>query len=185
MVMRGEHVSLVGQVSSSRVDQVQTRKFVLHGDLLGSQVLSHGDGEVGSSLDGGVVSDNHACDSIDLAQTGDNATGRDLVLSVHLMTSQQRQLHKGGAWVNEGSDSVSGENLVLGQMLGLDLLRNEGGISHLLMDTGQLVGKHLETLLFLGKVCTQRINLRLDHVEVRLFGRDMLVQRPGETQGPG
>lgn len=183
MVVRGEDISLVGKVGSSRVDEVQTRQLVLHGDFLGSEMLSHGDGEVGASLDGGVVGDDHASDAIDLTETGDDSTRRDLVLAVHVMASEQRELDKRGTRINEGGDSVSRKNLVLAKMLGLDFLGDVLGVCDLLVDASKLVGQNLEALLFLGKVGAQRVDLGLDHSEVCLLGRDMLVEGSGEHSG--
>ena len=50
VVAIGEHLVLVGQVGSARVDQVDAGQVILLRDLLRAQVLLHRDWKVGSPL---------------------------------------------------------------------------------------------------------------------------------------
>src|SRR3546814_3069932 len=60
VVAVGKHLVLARQVGAAGIDQVDARQMVLLGNLLGSQMLLHGDREVGAAFHRGVVSDDHA-----------------------------------------------------------------------------------------------------------------------------
>ena len=50
MLFVREHVVLLGQVRPGRVDDVNARESILHGDFLSSKVLLNCYGEVGTSF---------------------------------------------------------------------------------------------------------------------------------------
>ncbi len=108
MVAVGEHLVLVGQVGAARVDQVDARKAMLAGDLLGAQVFLHGQWEVGAALDRGVVGDDHALDAGDPADSGDHAGGGHLG-AVDLMGGQRADLEKRRALVEQMVDAIAHE----------------------------------------------------------------------------
>lgn len=120
------------------------RKLVLLSDGLGAEVLLNSNGVVGTALDGAVVGDNDASDALDDTDTGDDAAGGDLSLGVQLVTSHGRQLHECRAGVDERGDSVAGQHLLAGEVLGACLFRAAqldlgGEVLHLRHDLGHLL----------------------------------------------
>eukprot|EP00123_Amoebidium_parasiticum_P022540 comp8961_c0_seq1/m.4156 comp8961_c0_seq1/g.4156 ORF comp8961_c0_seq1/g.4156 comp8961_c0_seq1/m.4156 type:complete len:320 (+) comp8961_c0_seq1:1447-2406(+) len=106
----GEHIGLVGQVGTARVHEVDAGQVVLHGHLLGPQVLLDGDWVVGASLDRGVVGYNHTLGPGDPADTGDDTTTRHIV-GVELVAGHLGELEEGGVGIQQGVHSVSGQQL--------------------------------------------------------------------------
>ena len=62
------------------------RQPVFGGDRLSAQVFLDRNRIVGAAFHGCVVSDNHAFLAADTADSGDQPTGRDIVIGVHLET---------------------------------------------------------------------------------------------------
>jgi hypothetical protein len=89
----GEHLILGGQERPAGVDEVDARQPVLERDLLGAQVLLHGDRVVGAALDGGVVGHDHAQASGDPPDPGDDPRAGDLVV-VHAVGGHRRELEE-------------------------------------------------------------------------------------------
>ena len=69
----GNTSSCLGQERAAGVDQIDAWQPVLPGDLLGAQVLFHGDRVVGAALDRRVVGDDHAFAARHPADAGDDA----------------------------------------------------------------------------------------------------------------
>ena len=76
VVAVGEDLGLERQEGAARVDEVDARQVVLLRDLLRAQVLLHGQREVGASLHGRVVRDDHALLALDHADAGDDPGAR-------------------------------------------------------------------------------------------------------------
>ena len=76
VVAVGEDLGLQREEGAARVDEVDARQVVLLGDLLGAQVLLHGQREVGAALHGRVVRDDHALAALDDADAGDDPGAR-------------------------------------------------------------------------------------------------------------
>ena len=114
VVAVGEDLRLEREERTARVDEVDAREAVLEGDLLRAEVLLHRDREVGPSLHGRVVRDDHDVAPRDAADAGDDARSRRLAVE-HPVGGKGRELEKGGALVEEALDaSADGELPELG-----------------------------------------------------------------------
>ena len=71
-----KHIVLVGQVGTTRVDQVNAGQVVLLRHFLRAQMFLDGHGVVGTALHGGVVAHNHAIYAIDAANASNHACAR-------------------------------------------------------------------------------------------------------------
>ena len=80
VVAVGEDVVLEGQEGATGIDEIDAGEVVLLGDLLGAEVLAHGQGVVGAALDGGVVRDGDALAPAHTPDAGDDAGGGHLVI---------------------------------------------------------------------------------------------------------
>ncbi len=110
MVAVGEDLRLQRQEGAARVDEVDARQVVLLRHLLGSQVLLHGQREVGASLHGRVVRDDHALLALDHADAGhDPGGGRGAV--VEIPGGERVQLQKRRAGIDEPVDPIAGRQL--------------------------------------------------------------------------
>jgi hypothetical protein len=49
---------------------------------------------VGATLDGGIVGHDHALQPVDTSDTGDQATGGDVVFTIHFKSGELPQLEK-------------------------------------------------------------------------------------------
>jgi len=65
VVAVGEDLVLQRQEGPAAVHEIEARKTVLQSDLLGAQVLLHGQRVVAPAFHGGVVGDDHALDTLD------------------------------------------------------------------------------------------------------------------------
>lgn len=117
MVPIWEDISLVGEVGTTAVDHVDTRKVVLLSNCLSSEMLLDGDGVVCSALDCAVVGDNDAGDALDNAYTGDDTSSWDVGLWVKFVASQWTKLEEGGSRINECCDTITGQHFVASEML--------------------------------------------------------------------
>jgi hypothetical protein len=87
VVAVGEHLVLVGQVSTARVHQVNARQVVLLRNFLRTQMLLHREGVIRAAFHGGVVAHNHAVHTADAADAHDQASARCVVV-VHVERSE-------------------------------------------------------------------------------------------------
>jgi len=113
----GEDLVLVGQVGAARIDEVYAGQAVLRRDLLRAQVLLDGQRVVGAALDGGVVADDHALDTADAADAGDQPGAGRLVV-VEVERGQRRDLEKGRVGVEQPLDALARQQLAARHMLG-------------------------------------------------------------------
>ena len=105
-----EDLVLVREVGAAAVHQVDAGEAVLLGDLLGAEVLLHGDREVGAALHRGVVGDDDALAPRNAADAGDDAAGGHLAV-VQPVPRQRRQFEKGGAGVQQALHPCAGQQL--------------------------------------------------------------------------
>src|SRR3546814_9572197 len=87
----GKDFVLIGQVGAARIDQVDAGQFVLLRDFLCPQMLLDRQGVVGAAFYSGVVADDHAFGAGNMADAGDDASARRVVV-VDIVRSQGRQL---------------------------------------------------------------------------------------------
>ena len=125
-----EDLRLQGQEGPTAVHQVKAGQLVLQGDLLGAEVLLHGQGVVGATLHCGVVGYDHAGPALHHTDARHHARRRNrIVVDAH--GGQHAGLQEGGAGIAEGSDAVPHEDLALAGVAGLGLLAAplpEGGL---------------------------------------------------------
>ena len=92
----GEHIVLVGQVGTARVNQINAGQVVLLGHFLRTQMLLDRHGVVGATLHRSVVAHNHAIHAIDAANAGNHAGARGVFdaffVEVHGVCCQRGQL---------------------------------------------------------------------------------------------
>ena len=106
----GKDVGLERQVRPAGVGEVEAGEPVLLGDLLGAEVLLHGEGEVGAALHGRVVRDDDARAARDRADAGHDARARGVAV-VEAVRRERRELQEGAAGVDEPLDPLAGEQL--------------------------------------------------------------------------
>jgi hypothetical protein len=106
----GEDLRLEREEGAAGVDQVDARQPVLLGDLLRTEVLLHGQREVGAALHGRVVRDDHALAALDHPDPGDDACGRRLTV-VDLPGGEGGELEEGAARIDEQVDALAGRQL--------------------------------------------------------------------------
>ncbi len=110
MVAVREDLRLEREERAARVDEVDAREVVLLRHLLGAQVLLHGQREVGASLHGRVVRDDHALLALDDADARDDP-GRGSGAVVHLPGGERVQLEERGAGIDEPVDPIARRQL--------------------------------------------------------------------------
>jgi hypothetical protein len=106
----GEHLVLEREEGTAGVDEVDAREIVLLGDLLGAEVLLHGQREVRAALDRRVVCDDHAGSPLDHADPGHDPGRRGLTV-VDLPRRERIQLEERGSRVDEPIDPLAGRQL--------------------------------------------------------------------------
>ena len=106
----GEDVGLQREKGPARVDEVEARQVVLLRDLLGAQVLLHGEREVRAALDRGVVRDEDAAAALDHPDPRHDA-GRRRLAVVDLPRGKRVQFQECRAGVDEQVDALPGGEL--------------------------------------------------------------------------
>ncbi len=106
-----KHLVLERQERAARIHQVDTGQAILECHILRAQVLPDSDRIVGAALHGRVIGDDHALETIDAADSRDDAARRDPV-AVELMPGELRDLEERRAWVEQAIDAVAHEHLV-------------------------------------------------------------------------
>ena len=72
MITVRKHFGLPREISSTRVDEVNTGKVVLAGHILGTQVFLHGNGVVAAALHCGIVCQYHALQAANMTSHKDS-----------------------------------------------------------------------------------------------------------------
>ena len=105
MVAVREHLILQRQERAAGVDEVQARQPVLRGDLLGPQVLLHGQREVRPALHGRIVRDDHALRALDHADARDDSRARRIAV-VEIPGGERVQLEERRVGVDQPVDAL-------------------------------------------------------------------------------
>ena len=103
-------LALEGQEGSATVDEVHARQVVLEGDLLGPEVLLHGQRVIRAALDGGVVGDDDAEGPFDPPDAGDDPRARGVAV-VQAVGGERAQFEEGAARVEEPVDALADRHL--------------------------------------------------------------------------
>ena len=136
-----EHLGLVRQVGPSRLDQIDQRKPVLPGDVLGAQGLGEAVSIGGAGLAGGVVGGDHALHPGDDSDAGDRVGAEVLVGSPR---GQGRKLEKRGVPIDQQLDSLPDQELASGSVtIDVLLAASQAGLSLEFFELGQLVEHRL------------------------------------------
>ncbi len=101
-----EHIVLIRQIRTARVDEVDARQMIFGGDFLRPYVLFDGDRIVRPALDRRVVADDHALLPRDAANAGDDTRARRVVV-VHAIGRELRELEKRRAWIEQFLDALT------------------------------------------------------------------------------
>ena len=117
VVAVGEHLVLQRQEGATGIDQVDAGQVVLLGDLLRAQVLLHRHRVIGAALDRGVIGHDHALHAAHPADAGHHARSGHGVF-IHAMRGQRRDFEEGAAWVEQGVDAVTHQQLAACGVLG-------------------------------------------------------------------
>ncbi len=91
MLLVGKDLVLHRQESAARIDQIDARQTVLAGDLLRAQVFLDGHRIIGAALHRRIVGNDHAFDTIDAADAGNQRGRRHLErmrLAIHAIGSE-------------------------------------------------------------------------------------------------
>ncbi len=106
----GEDLGLMGQVRPAGVHQIDARQPVLLGDLLGPEVLLHGQREIGPALHRGVVGHDHHLAPRHAAHAGDQSRPRRLAV-VEPVGGQGPHLQERRAGIQETPHPIAGQQL--------------------------------------------------------------------------
>src|SRR5712691_1384172 len=105
-------LGLQGQEGPAGVDEVDAGQPVLPRNLLGPQVLLHGEGKVGPALHAGIVGDHHHLAAADAPDAGDEARrGRGPI--VHAVGGEGPDLQEGRATVEQALDAIAHRHLAV------------------------------------------------------------------------
>ncbi len=115
MVAVGKDLVLVRQIGAAGIDEIEAGQPVLPRDLLGAQMLLHGDRVVGAALDRGVVGDDDAFAPRDAADAGDDPRRRH-VAAIHAVGRELRQLQERRAGIEQGADAIARQQLAAREM---------------------------------------------------------------------
>jgi hypothetical protein len=107
-----KHVGLQRQKRAARVNQVDTGKAVLKGDVLRPQMLLDADGVVGAALDRRIVRNDDHLAAGDAGDGGNQARSGRLVV-VHVPGGQRRELEQRRARIDQTFDSLADRELPL------------------------------------------------------------------------
>src|SRR5712691_2907223 len=110
MLAVGKDLVLAWQERAAGVDEVKAGKPVLEGDLLGSEVLLHGERVVRAALHRRVVGDDHALVPADSAYPGADPGAGGFVF-VHAERRERRELEEGRARVEKAFDALARQEL--------------------------------------------------------------------------
>ncbi len=116
MVLIWEHIILLGQECACRVDKVDARQVVFHGNLLCSNVLLDSDRVVCTTLECEVVSQDHALATMDHADSSNDVSRRHIFVKACKLTKSQER----GTPVHKLSNALSGA--ILSSFLQLSFL---------------------------------------------------------------
>jgi hypothetical protein len=108
----GEDLVLQGKEGTAGVHEVEAGQPVLGGDLLGAEVLLHGQGKVGSPLHGRVVGDDHHLAATHATDPRDHA-GRGRGPVIDAVGGEGPDLQERGVGVEQLLDTVAHEELPL------------------------------------------------------------------------
>mmetsp|Transcript_4682 Transcript_4682/g.17607 ORF Transcript_4682/g.17607 Transcript_4682/m.17607 type:complete len:207 (-) Transcript_4682:316-936(-) len=95
-----EHIILLLEIGTTRIHHVHTRQSILQGNLLSSQMLFHSDWGIGTSFCSGVICHQHALLAMNSSNSSNNTPRRQIIV-IQLVTSQCRQFHECGTWINQ------------------------------------------------------------------------------------
>ena len=112
-----KHILLARQMRSAGIDQVNTGQIILRRDVLRAQVFLHRDRIVGAALDGGVVGDNHAFQTLHSADAGNQSARRNIVIAIHLVTRKLANLEKRCTRIDQALDPLTRQQLVTTEVL--------------------------------------------------------------------
>ena len=118
VVAVGEDLGLQRQEGAARVDQVDAGQAVLEGDLLRTQVLLHGEREVGAALDGRVVGDDQDLAAGHPPDAGDEP-GAWRVAVVDVPGGQRRQFEERRPRIQQAVQPFPDRQLALRAVPGL------------------------------------------------------------------
>ena len=96
-----KNITLPGQISSSWIHQVETRKFVLSCYLLGPQMFSYSYGVVRSPFNWRIIGHNHTKSAFDQTYPSNNSSRINLFLPIQLISSQRWKLKKRWPWIQQ------------------------------------------------------------------------------------
>ncbi len=91
MVLIWEHIILLGQECACRVDKVDARQVVFHGNFLRSNVLLDSDGVVGTTLECEVVSQDHALATMDHTDSSNDISRWNIFVEACKLTKGQER----------------------------------------------------------------------------------------------
>jgi hypothetical protein len=163
MVLIGENLVALGEVRSAAIDQIDHRKAVLEGDVLGAHVLADGLLEERPALGRGVVGDDHADHAADRADAGHQAGGGHGVV-VQPPGGERRQLEKGAERIDQQVDALAHRDLAALAM----------ALDHALAAAGQPpclpLAQRLQQAIIDGGVGPERLGHGIDRARQRRHG---------------
>jgi hypothetical protein len=116
-VLPREHSTLIRQIHTGRVDEIQDRDPAAHRALLRAKDLRDGLRPPGAGLHGRIVRDDDALAAVHLHNTGDH-TGAWRFTVVEVVRDQEAELKEMRARILEGRDALTRRELALRMLFG-------------------------------------------------------------------
>ena len=110
MLAVGKHPVLFGKIGAAGIDQINAGQMVLGRDLLGPQMLLHGERIIGAALDRGVVGQDDAFAALNAADAGDQPGGGRRI-AIDLIGGELAELEERRARIDQGGDALAGQHL--------------------------------------------------------------------------
>ena len=100
MALVRENLVLLRKEGAARIDEVQAGQAIVPRDVLGAQVLFHGEGVIGAAFDRGVVGDDHAFPPRDAPDPGHDP-GRVRIAAIEPVRGQRAYFEEGRARIEQ------------------------------------------------------------------------------------
>ena len=157
MIAVGEHLVLSRQEGAAAFDQVDAGQCVVRRDLLGPQMLLHGERIIGSAFDRGIIGHDHALAGRYPPDPGNEPRARQF-LAIHTLSGQCRQLQERRPRIQQCGDALARQQLAALDVLIARGRAAAGGIAA--QRAAQILDQPLHGGAVVGEVLRAGVELR-------------------------
>ena len=98
MIPIRKNLSLIRQIRTTRIHQVNARQVIFFSNLLGSQVLLHRHWKVGSTFHRSVIRHNDTLTSMNSPNSGRHSSSRGCI-PIHILRCQSAEFKEARTWI--------------------------------------------------------------------------------------